>query len=175
MGCRKLTLNLIFGIVRCSAFRICITLWGLKWTVWPWKTIFSQKVPKNHPVWQQDFRITWLWRGLAPTILKIMTFFTRVFEKIKKYKKYSNSDLIFVIFLHIEIFLDWIFLHTKVRKSQNWFTTKQRKLPTKKCFPSKQCKMQQNTINCTQNEGDFRFLYICHVKKFEINTCVDKL
>ena len=29
--------------------------------------------------------------------------------------------------------------------------------------------MQQNTINCTHNEGDFRFLYICHVVKCEIN------
>ena len=29
--------------------------------------------------------------------------------------------------------------------------------------------MQQNTINWTHNTGDFRFLYICHVKKFEIN------
>ena len=28
--------------------------------------------------------------------------------------------------------------------------------------------MQQNTINCTHNEGYFRFLHICHVKKFEI-------
>ena len=32
MGCRKLTFNLNFGILRCSAFRICKTLWGLKWT-----------------------------------------------------------------------------------------------------------------------------------------------
>ena len=29
--------------------------------------------------------------------------------------------------------------------------------------------MQQNTINCTHIEGDFRFLHICHTKKFEIN------
>ena len=28
--------------------------------------------------------------------------------------------------------------------------------------------MQQNTINCTHNKGDFRFLYICHVKKLKL-------
>ena len=45
--CRKCNFNLIFGIVRCSAFWICITLWGQKWTVWPWECIFSQKMPKK--------------------------------------------------------------------------------------------------------------------------------
>ena len=36
--------------------------------------------------------------------------------------------------------------------------------------------MQDNTIkNCTHNKGDFRFLYICHVKKFEINSLVGKI
>ena len=34
--------------------------------------------------------------------------------------------------------------------------------------------MQQNTINCTHNEGDFRFLHICHVVKCEINPHVEK-
>ena len=28
--------------------------------------------------------------------------------------------------------------------------------------------MQQNTINSTHNKGDFRFLYICHVKKLKL-------
>ena len=28
--------------------------------------------------------------------------------------------------------------------------------------------MQQNTINCTHIEGDFRFLHICHAKKLQI-------
>ena len=40
--------------------------------------IFSQKLPENHLYWRQDFWITWLWRGLAPTILKIMNFFAGV-------------------------------------------------------------------------------------------------
>ena len=40
---------------------------------------------------------------------------------------------------------------------------------------TKQCNMQQNTINCTHNKGDFRFLYICHVKKFEIKPNVEKM
>ena len=49
-----------------------------------------------------------------------------------------------------------------------------KKIATKQCkmqkkIATKQCKMQQNTINCTHNKGDFRFLNICHVKKFEIN------
>ena len=35
--------------------------------------------------------------------------------------------------------------------------------------------MQQNIINCTHNKGDFRFLYICHVKKFEIKPNVEKM
>ena len=34
--------------------------------------------------------------------------------------------------------------------------------------------MQQNTINFTHIEGDFRFLHICLVKKFEINPHVDE-
>ena len=34
--------------------------------------------------------------------------------------------------------------------------------------------MQQNTINFTHNEGDFRFLHICHVVKCEINPHVEK-
>ena len=45
IGCRKLTINLIFWILRCSVFRICIILWGLKWTVWSWENIISQKTP----------------------------------------------------------------------------------------------------------------------------------
>ena len=34
----------VSGYVRCSAFRLCITLWGRKWTVWPSGTIYSQKM-----------------------------------------------------------------------------------------------------------------------------------
>ena len=33
--------------------------------------------------------------------------------------------------------------------------------------------MQQNTIDCAHNEGDFRFLHICHVMKCEINPHVE--
>ena len=61
-----------------------------------------------------------------------------------------KTYLIFVIFSTGTIFGS-NFLHTIVR--------------------TKQCKMQQNAINCTYNviinEGDFRFLHICHVQKFE--------
>ena len=81
-GMSKLTCNLIFGILRCSAFWICITLWGQKWTVWPWESIFSQKLPKKQRFRRQDFRITWLRRGLAPTILKIETFPACVSENL---------------------------------------------------------------------------------------------
>ena len=53
------------------------------------------------------------------------------------------------------------FLHTIARKSrQTDFATKRRK--------------SQNTKKCTYNEGDFRFLHTCHVKKFEITPHVDK-
>ena len=45
--CRKSNFNLIFGILRCSAFWICVTLWGQKWTVWPWESIFFKKCFKN--------------------------------------------------------------------------------------------------------------------------------
>ena len=41
-------------------------------------------------------------------------------------------------------------------------------------FATKQFKMQQNSINFTHIEGDFRFFHICHVKKFEINPHVDE-
>ena len=67
------------------------------------------------------------------------------------------------------------FLHTKARKPQQTnFATKQRKSPKNTNFTTKQFKMQQNTINCTQIEGDFRFLHTSHVKKFEINPHVEK-
>ena len=59
-----------------------LTLWGLKWTVWPWETIFSQKLPKKQLFWRTRFWITWLWRGLAPTILKIETFSACVSENL---------------------------------------------------------------------------------------------
>ena len=55
---------------------------GKKWTVWPWESIFSQKLPKKQRFRRQDFRITWLRRGLAPTILKIETFPACVSENL---------------------------------------------------------------------------------------------
>ena len=51
---------------------------------------------------------------------------------------------------------------------------KQRKSQNTKLFATKQHKMQQNTINCTLNEGDFRFLHNCHVEECEINPHVEK-
>jgi len=51
-----------------------MTFYWRKSTVWPWETIFSQKLPKKQLFWRTRFWITWLWRGLAPTILKIMNF-----------------------------------------------------------------------------------------------------
>ena len=59
-----------------------MTFYWRKSTVWPWERIFSQKVPENHLFWRQDFWITWLWRGLAPTILKIETFSACVSENL---------------------------------------------------------------------------------------------
>ena len=44
----------------------------------------------------------------------------------------------------------------------------------KKLFATKQRKMQQNTINWTHNEGEFRFLHFSHVVKCEINPHVEK-
>jgi len=67
------------------------------------------------------------------------------------------------------------FLHTKARKSQQTnFATKQRKSPKNTNFTTKLFKMQQNIINCTHIERNFRFLHICDVKKFEINPHVDE-
>ena len=43
-GGRKMNFHHSFRLVRCTAFRLCITLWGQKWTVWPSETIFSQKM-----------------------------------------------------------------------------------------------------------------------------------
>ena len=39
-------------------------------------------MPKKQRFWVQDFWITWLWRGLAPTILKIETFSACVSENL---------------------------------------------------------------------------------------------
>ena len=83
--------------------------------------------------------------------------------------------LIFVNFSPQTLFLAKFFSTQKRVNRKINFATKQRKLPKKKTnFPSKQCKRQQNTINCRKNEGDFRILHICHVKKFEINPHVDE-
>ena len=69
----------------------------------------------------------------------------------------------------------YIFLHIIVRKSEKPIMRQNSVNRQKKTnLATKQCKMQQNTINCTHNKGDFRFLYICHVKKFEINPNVEK-
>ena len=58
---------------------------------------------------------------------------------------------------------------------QTDLATKQRKSQKTTTFGTKQCKIQQNTINCTPNERDFsKFLHICHVKKFEITRHVEK-
>ena len=81
-----------------------------------------------------------------------------------------SSYLIFVIFSPRALFLVKFFSTQMCVNRKINFATKQRKLPKKKTnFPSKQCKRQQNTINWKKNEGDFRILHICHVKKFEIN------
>ena len=59
-----------------------MTFYWRKSTVWPWETIFSQKLPKKQLFWRTRFWITWLWRGLAPTILKIKTFSTCASENL---------------------------------------------------------------------------------------------
>ena len=76
-------------------------------------------------------------------------------------------------FFSTDTILGYIFLHTEAGKLQK-IATKQRKTPKKSNFATKQCKMQQDTINWTHNEGDFKFLHICHVKTFEIKPHVEK-
>ena len=75
--------------------------------------------------------------------------------------------LIFVIFLHGHYFWLKFSPHNRALIATNLFC--------KKLFATKQLQMQQNIINCTHNEGDFRFLHICHVVKCEINPHVEKL
>ena len=82
IGCRKWNFSPLFLILRCSAFRICLTLWGPKWTVWPWESFFSQKMPKKQLFGVTQIMITRLWRGITPSILKIETFFTGVSENL---------------------------------------------------------------------------------------------
>ena len=48
------------------AFRLCITLYSRKWTVWPWEAIFSKKLPEKQLFWVSRFRINWLWAAITP-------------------------------------------------------------------------------------------------------------
>ena len=88
---------------------------------------------------------------------------------------WSETYLIFVIFSPRTLFLAKIF-STQKRVNRNKPILRQNSVNRQKNtnFATKQFKMQQNTINCTHIEGDFRFLHICHVKKFEINPHVDE-
>ena len=61
---------------------------GFVWSKWVKIAIFSKKMLKKQRFWGTQFWITWLWRGLAPTFLKIMTFFTGVL----KYMGHKLSD-----------------------------------------------------------------------------------
>ena len=47
----------------------CFTLWGQKWTVWPWAKIVSQKMAKNCFL-RIRFRRIWLQRSLGPIPIK---------------------------------------------------------------------------------------------------------
>ena len=87
----------------------------------------------------------------------------------------DGSYLIFVIFSPRALFLAKFFSAQKHANRKKMILRQSSVNRSRKTnFPTKQCKMQQNTINCTHNEGDFRFLYIFHVKKFEINPNVEK-
>ena len=46
-GGPKMTFHQSFRTVRCTAFRLCITLWGQNWTVWPGEAIFFKKLPSK--------------------------------------------------------------------------------------------------------------------------------
>ena len=82
--------------------------------------------------------------------------------------------LIFVIFSPRTLFFAKNF-STQKRVNRNKPTLRQNVNRQKNTsFATKQFKMQQNAINCTHVEVDFRFLHICHVKKFEIYLHVDE-
>ena len=72
--------------------------------------------------------------------------------------------LIFVIFSPRTLFLAKIF-STQKRVNRNKPILRQNSVNGKKNtnFETEQFKMQQNTINCTHIEGDFRFFHICHI------------
>ena len=109
-GCRKLTFNLFFLILRCSAFRICIILWGLKWTVWPWESIISQKMPQKQLFWWTRFWITWLRIWLAPTIF--IEFFWHGHEKLAKtafFVKFRDRTLRKLRWLLLKVNRHWNF------------------------------------------------------------------
>ena len=55
---------------------------GLIWSKWVKKTILSKKVPKKQHFWGTQIWIPWLWRGVAPTILKIFPFLRCALENL---------------------------------------------------------------------------------------------
>ena len=70
------------GTLTCTAFRWCISWVGVYLAEVDQKRIFSKKVPKKQHFWGTQIWITWLWRGVAPTILKIETFLRCVLENL---------------------------------------------------------------------------------------------
>ena len=69
IGCRKLTYHQIFGFLSCTAFQSFMPLWGQKWTVWPWESIFFQNDFKI-PFWLTWFKKDWLQSRLGSILLK---------------------------------------------------------------------------------------------------------
>ena len=79
-------------------------------------------------------------------------------------------------FFSTDTIFGYNFLLTTARKLQQTdFVKNSVNRKKTKLFATKQHKMQQNTLDCAHNEGDFRFLHICHVEKCEINPHVEKI
>ena len=76
-----MTFHPSFRLVRCTAFRLCITLWGQKWTVWPSETIFSQKNGLKTAILGEQILHRLTSEGAGTQIFKGIANFSMCFKK----------------------------------------------------------------------------------------------
>ena len=77
--------TLLLGYVRNAdmhSFPLMYIMGGVYLAEVDQKRIFSKKVPKKQRFWGTQIGITWLWRGITPSILKIFYFLRGVSENL---------------------------------------------------------------------------------------------
>ena len=70
-----------FRIWRCTAFRLCITLWGQNWTVWLSETIFSKKNGLKTAILGDTILDRLTSEGAGTKIFEAIANFSMCFEK----------------------------------------------------------------------------------------------